>query len=374
MTTDELLNVTRSGVAGLPAWVAGLLTALAVALLVLSAMRLRRWGRRSTATKITGLATVLGLGWSGQGMYHVATTQYEMAREVAGVLFFVFETWLVGRMLRAYEYREDRRRRARFVQAVWTGAVVMAVVVAVGEGWSQAPGRLAVPLLVTYGWYTDLIADDDPSEVVDTERRWTARELGLRVGWLKVRDADVADRTRAESRYLVQRMARIEFGLQFGARWVSVVLRRRTRLAKLRLQADGVMLAEVAERIARARGEAPAEPARTPSPEPAAPAPAVDVAPAPRREPRSRPSGHPSGTVVRMVHGRPLAGDDLREDFIARVLASMTPERPRGATTTQVRGAYDPPIGQRVADSWAAEARRRAAGRANGRPLVDHVS
>jgi hypothetical protein len=275
-------------------------------------------------------------------------------------------------MLRAYEYRADRRRRAKFVRAVWVIAVVMAVVVALGEGWGQAPARLAVPLLVAYGWYTDLTAEDDPAERAETSLRWTPREIGLRIGLLKVTDADVLDATAAERRQLTLRMARLAFALHFGAPWVSAVLRRPIRLARMRLLADAEQIREVDDRLALARGEEvhpvmppqPAEPERVPTPEPT-----------PEVEPPARPASPPAdprpsrgGVTIRKVKGAFLVGDALKEDFIAKLLATVTPERKRGATTGEIRHQYNPPIGRRTADGWAAEARRRLETRqANGR-------
>lgn len=371
VTFADLMTATRDVVADAPAWLVGAVVALTVAGLFLAAILLRRWGRINTASKVTTFATILGLGWSAQGMWDTAVHRYDQPVGVASMLFIVFEAYLIGRMLRAHEYRLDRRRRTRFVRAVWIGALVMAFVVAAGEGWGQAPARLAVPLLVAYGWYTDLTAEDDPAERAETSLRWTPREIGLRIGFLKVTDADVLDATAAERRQLTMRMARLAFAEHFGAPWISAVLRRPIRLARLRLLADQDQIDEVDQRLARARGEEvhptmppqPVEPVQVPTPEPT---PEVEPAAEPPASPPSEP--RPQRGTIRQVRGRVLVGDALREDFIAELLATVTPDRRRGASTEDICNRYDPPIKKRTAEKWAAEARRRLDTRqANGR-------
>lgn len=352
MTAADFITVTGGT---LPAWAPAAALAAGVVVLLTGAYALRRWGRRDAATKVTTLATVLGLGWSAQGMWDTAVHHYDQGIEVASVLFIVFEAMLVSKMLRAHEYRADRRRRSRFVRAVWVIAAVMALVVALGEGWEQAPARLAVPLLVAYGWYTDLTADDDPAERVDTSLRWTPREVGLRFGILKVTDADVLDATAAERRQLTMRMARLAFAERFGTPWISAVLRRPVRLARLRLLADQEQIAEVRDRLALAAGEEvhpvpppqPVKPERVPAPHPTPPA-----------EPnKPRPAG---GVTIREVDGAYLSGTmkdggPLADDYAER-LRGMP-----GATTEKVRHTYTPPIGLRVAQAWTSMANKRAA-------------
>src|SRR6185312_11729927 len=184
--------------------------------------------------------------------------------QVAAVLFVVFEAWLVGRMLRARQYRADYPRRGKFVTAVMIGASVMAIVVALGEGWAQAPARLAIPLLVAYGWYTDLTADDDPKLKGRTSLRWTPRRFALLIGMIEPGDRDVQtiDRDR-----LRDRLTRLAFRQHHGHPMTNDVLRRKVRLAKLKTIADDDDLTEVRTRLARMSVDlfdAP-KPARQPS-------------------------------------------------------------------------------------------------------------
>lgn len=363
VTFAEFITATRDVIDSAPAWAVGAAALAGVAGLVVLTRRLRHWGRRNAANKVTAVATLLGLGWSAQGMWDTAVHRYEQAITVASVLFIVFEAMMVSKMLRAHEYRTDRRRRAKAVRAVWVIAVVMACVVALGEGWEQAPARLAVPILVAYGWWSDLVADDDPAERMETERRWTMREIGLRIGWLKVRDTDVRDASEAERRQLTLRMARLAFAERFGDPRVSALLRRRIRLARLRLLADDAQIAEVDDRLARAEGKERAEVDPTPTPEPP-----------PSKPPTKRRSGHPTGTAVRTVEGEVLVGEDLKRDVIKRLLTSATPDRPLGMRNQDLCNSYAPPLALRTVEGWVSGARqtlrdRRAAGvgHVNGR-------
>lgn len=220
-----------------------------VTLLIVLAAGLRRSGRGTVASRVTVLATVLGLAWSAQGMWDTAVRHYRQDVAVASVLFVVFEAMMCARMLRAHEYRHDRPRRVRHVRAVWVIAVAMALVVALGEGWAQAPARLAIPLLVAYGWWTDLTADDDPAHPWETSWRWPPRRIGLALGLLEPgeRDARTGDRDR-----LRDRMTRLAFRERYGSAWLSSLLRRRYRLARLATVADADDLRAVSGRLDRA--------------------------------------------------------------------------------------------------------------------------
>jgi len=360
MTTDNLVSTVQQWidhVGGVP--VVTVAVVAGVAALVAVAGLLRYFGRGDSAKKVTAVATVLGLAWSAQGMADTAVNTYGQPTVVAAVLFIVFEAWLVGRMLRAHQYRKDYRRRGRFVQAVWVGAVVMAFVVATGEGWSQAPGRLAIPLLVTYGWYTDLTADDDPDEKPVTSVRWTLRRALLAIGAIEPgkRDAVTIDRDR-----LRDRMTRLAFRMRYGSPAVNNLLRRKVRLAKLKTVADDTDLTEVRARLARM------DVALTVEPEPARreqPAPEIHPVPPPQPKPKevvspAKPAEGdrlPQGVHRRL--GRTLRGTDLHDDAVAVMLKSATPERPGGMTTIELMSLYDPPLKQRKADEFAAAARRQ---------------
>lgn len=324
MTADNLMTVVAFVRNISPAMVA--LGVLAVALMIVVALVLRKAGRRDASSIVTGLATILGLAWSAQGMWDTAVNHYGMDQPVAWVLFVVFEAMLTARMLKAGKYRTDLRRRTKHVRAVWLIAVIMATVVALGEGWQQALARLAIPLLVAYGWYTDLTADDDPSAKLETSWRLTPRRIGLALGLLEPGQSDAVtiDRDRLRTR-----MTRLAFRIHYAPDWLNDTLRRPTRLARLKTLADDADLNDVRARLARMSVDL-----MTP---PATPIPRVPLLEVPARR-------------------APRAGGDT----MALMLASMTADRPKGMTAVEL--AKSAGVSLRTAETVAAEARKRLNG------------
>jgi len=343
MTTDNLLDIVRTA----PPWATGAAAGLALLVLILLARAIRKRGKGKAAKWATGAATVLGMAWSAQGMWDTATRRYGQPEQVAVVLFVVFEAFLAGRMLRAHQYRADFARRGRFVQAVWIGACIMALVVALGEGWQQAPGRLAIPLLVAYGWYTDLTADDDPGLKPKTSWRLTPRRIGLAIGLLEPgeRDALTIDRDRLRAR-----MTRLAFRIEFGADPINDLLHRDVRLAKLKTIADDADLAEVRARLARMRTAL------------IGPTPAATTTPEAKPKDPARPGRPTDDRLPQGVHkrlGRLLRGAELEADAVAVMTKSIGPDRPRGYSWVELAGLYDPALRQRKAEEFVAAGRRQ---------------
>lgn len=357
MTPDEFLTSALHG-----DWrvltSAGL--ALALVLLVL-AWLLRRKSREKLARRVTAAATLLGLAWSAQGMWDTAVNHYHQDVVVASVLFVIFEATLAARMLKAHQYRADYVRRPRHVRAVWVVACVMALVVALGEGPEQAPARLAIPLLVAYGWYVDLTADDNPKDRPRTTLRWTPRRLALWAGILEPgeRDAVTIDRDR-----LRDRMTRLAFRRKHGAAWLNDVLNRTARLERLQTLADEQDITEVRARLARSRVDLLADPQVNP-PErethpviPEQPHPPERVSPGkPADDPERKQGRHLRGGLI-------LRGAGLKEDAIRVHRQSVTADQPRGMTATFLAALYTPRLGERTAQSFVALARKPVNGHA----------
>lgn len=349
MTTDNFLNA-------LSAWwpevaVGGILA------LLLAAWLLRRKGRPHLASRVTAAATLLGLGWSAQGMWDTAVHHYHQDIVVASVLFVIFEAMLVSRMLKAHEYRTDFARRPKHIRAVLVVAGIMALVVALGEGPEQAPARLSIPLLVAYGWYVDLTADDDPKDKPKTSLRWTPRRLALAIGMLEAGESDVETINRDRLR---NRMTRLAFKMDVGDKTLNDLLRRDERLRRLLTLADDADVAAVRSRIARSKVDLlTTEPVRAPRSE------TLHVPDVPRRR---IPEAGKMGVHTRA--GRTLRGAELREDIIQTLVASATTERPLGMPTAELRELYTPPLGQRTADDAAAAARKQLRGRVNGSAVI----
>jgi hypothetical protein len=338
MTTDSLLTDVLDRFASID-WPAVLLVAVpaALALVVVFALTSKKPDRR-----VALIATTIGLTWMAQGMWQAATTVYHVPTLFAGVLFLLFETFMLSAMLRANRFRTDHERRARPVRFVWSLAVIGGTVVALAEGWHQAPLRFVVPLLVAWNWHLDLTGDDDPETQQPTSWRWTPRRLLLTLGALEPtkRDAVTIDREQ-----LTARMTMLSFRLSRGDSKVSDLLRRDVRLAKLALSADDAMVAEMRTRLARADGVLK-------PPAPVKPKSALEI---PRREiilPREGTQG------VHVRDGQVLRGTDLKADALVLMWSSMSADRPRGMTIAELAAHYDPPLKQRTAETFAAEARR----------------
>jgi hypothetical protein len=328
-------------------------------------IRFARGGRPDA--RVTLVATLIGLGWSAQGMWDTAVHHYSVAPILAAVLFLLFESFMVGNMLRAARYRTDRVRRARPVRFVWLTAVVMGVIVALAEGAGQAPLRLAVPLLVAGNWWIELVADDDPADKLSTSWKWTPRRLGLALGLLEpgAKDAVTIDRDR-----LTAKLTALRFRQRYGWTWLGDVTGRSRRIARLGLLADDAIVTESdlrLQRAARLMGDEPVPPADQPAPEshptmPEQPAPPARVpAPTPEPEPEPEPApteGTPLPQGVHIRAGRTLRGAALRADAAARLQASIGAERPRGMTTAELAALYTPPLKVRTAEAIAAEARK----------------
>lgn len=353
MTTDNLLTSALAG-----DWRVLTSAALVLALtLYVAAWLLRKKGRDKLARRVTAAATLLGLAWSAQGMWDTAVHHYHQDVVVASVLFVIFEATLAARMLKAHQYRTDYVRRPRHVRAVWVVASVMALVVALGEGPEQAPARLAIPLLVAYGWYVDLTADDDPKDRPRTALRWTSRRLALWAGILEPgeRDAQTIDRDR-----LRDRMTRLAFRKEHGAPLLNDVLHRGTRLARLQTLADEKDVTEVRARLARSKVDLMTEPEPVPEEThpvmPPQPKPRKIVYPAKPAETPDRKQGEHTR------EDRALRGPDLKADAIGVMLASVSPEHPKGMTIAELAALYDPPLRDRTAETFAADARKRING------------
>lgn len=350
MNTDNILSQIHDQ----PLWLAA---PAAVALLLAAAWLLRRKARPKLATRVTTAATLLGLGWSAQGMLDNAIRHYKQDAVVASVLFVVFEAMLAARMLKAHQYRTDLRRRAKHVAAVWVIASVMAVVVALGEGLVQAPARLSIPLLVAYGWYTDLTADDDPDEKLKTSWRLTPRRIGLAIGLLEPGKRDVEEINHDRLR---DRMTRLAFRQHHGDPRLNDFLRRNVRLQRLQTLADDDDVAEVRRRLARSRVDLmTTEPVPVPKQAPASER--IHVPDVPRRR---IPELGKTGVHVR--EGRAMRGAELKADAVQLVIDSVSPKQPLGMTTAELQAKYEPQLGVRTAEGHAAEARKILRNKING--------
>jgi hypothetical protein len=111
-----------------------------------------------------------------------------------------------------------------------------------------------------------------------------------------------------------------------------------------------------------------------PAPVPEQPAPEVHPVIPPQPNPPERvqpakpadnPQRRPQGVHI-SPQGVELRGADLKADAILRVLSSVSRERPRGLTNTELAAQYVPPLSTRTAEAIGAEARKAIGERVNG--------
>lgn len=339
MDTDRIITTAGDLLGRVPSeWLAG---ALVVLVLLVIYLKVRRSPRPSRV--VIGIGTLIGLGWSAQGMWDTAVHTYEVDSALATVLFCMFEALFVGAMMEANHFRHDLVRRRAWVQTVWTLAIVMALVVALGEGWAQAPLRLSVPIVLALIWYRALTADDDPAQRAPTSVRWTPRRLLLAVGAIEPGDRD--ERTINRDR-LRDTMVRLEFRERYGWEWLASLTRTKIRRARLATDATDDDLSVVRQRITRA--------ARVMTPERQEPAPVPPgLSLPPARRPRPDLDRRVQGVHARA--GKVMRGSELKADAMDLVTAAERAGKP--ITNAELAALYEPPLGSRTADTYAAAAR-----------------
>jgi hypothetical protein len=229
----------------------------------------------------------------------------------------------------------------------------MAVVVALGEGWSQAPARLAIPLSLAYGWFVDLTADDDPEVKPKTSFRWTPRRLALALRMIEPgkRDVETIDRDR-----LRRRLVNLAFRERHGAAWINELLHRPTRLERLKTLADDADLNEVRARLARTGVDL-----FSPPPMPLPPTSSAFVVPS---VPIRRLAEGKQGVHSRA--GRVLRGEELEADAVEQMVALLA-ANPR-VTNEELAQLYTPALRERLSQKFGARARARM--RTNGYNLT----
>jgi hypothetical protein len=366
MSTDELLvhvSYVWGTIAATPWWVVAVPLVLAqlVTLLAIRHLRRRRTPKAGIwATRVQLLSTTLGLVWSAQGMYSAAIDQYRMSSFMAAVAFTVFEAMLVNRMIKASQYRNrERAIRDRHVRWVWLFGAAMAVVVASAEGWAQVPARLVIPLLVVAGWYLDLTGDDDPAEVVETQWRWTPREVGLALRLLKRSDRDRKTVSQAEREELLKRITALARKDRISASWLNTALRRRERLAALVSSpaADPELLEQARAMVDRAvavhtKGLL-AEPQRERHEVPWPPQRQLELPPPARRRPVEKAAGH-----RRVSDG--VEVEDVREEAVRlhRLSIADGVRGGLGFTAPETMVLFDPPLKESTAERIVTASRK----------------
>ncbi|GAA2517928.1 hypothetical protein [Pilimelia columellifera] len=225
------------------------LAAGAATVLLLVVAGVVRHARRGRPDRwVDGVALVLTLAWSAEGMWEVSTGTLDLGAAFAVPALFVFTSLMASAMLRAQRHQRVHGNPGKHGRFAWAVAVAEACVVSLaGDTATEGALRIAIPLLAVGQWWLGMTADGTTEELGRTSWRWTPRRLLLAVGAIEPgeRDAVTLDRDR-----LIARMTRIEHQRRHATK--KTARRHERRLARLSLTADDDVIAEVRQRVDRA--------------------------------------------------------------------------------------------------------------------------
>lgn len=234
-------------------------TVAAVVILV-AAIRFSRSDRKDRW--IDRVAAVLVLAWTSEGMWEVATQRLGFPVPFAVATFCVAEAMLLSSAMRASAYRQAHGVPGPSGTAVWVLASVFGTTVALaGDSAVEFLLRIALPLGAVYLWWTGLVTErpSDTQEMREARRRraeereatWTVtpRTILVQLGWMKPGAVTTTD---AQREHQIRRMVVLADKAALAGDTAAREKAAR-RVRELSRTADEAMLAEVAERLERAR-------------------------------------------------------------------------------------------------------------------------
>ena len=232
--------------------------------LLLVSWALWRFSRTGNKSKVVStIAAVVVMLWTSEGLLAVTVGEFGVPWQFAGVAFFVFEAMMLAAAMKAEENRRERGLPGAAGQYVFVIAVTSGVISAFGaETVGEIVLRVILPPLAVGLWWILLVSDrDDDSEEIQEKRRqklaereatWAITWTTLLVRW-GVKKPGRSTTTAAQREHLRDRMV----ALADQAETLNKDSRRRKKLVrKLRVltrNADEALVAEVAERVDRAR-------------------------------------------------------------------------------------------------------------------------
>jgi hypothetical protein len=228
----------------LPWQVQAALALLTVVLVVVAAAKLRGGNVDKRAAK---LVMLLGLAWSAQAMYEIATGTFHIEHQVALVICGVFEFALWVTTRRAEAAMETFGWPGKAGRTAWILAGGMALVAALNApGLGGAAFRLAIPLVVTKLWWDGLVGEGAKPEGEESTWLWTPTKIMVRLGLRRPGKNDVATVQRD---WLTERMTKLEFARQFGSTKEKDQGKVKMKLAKAALSADQEIIEVVRGRV-----------------------------------------------------------------------------------------------------------------------------
>jgi hypothetical protein len=246
MNADELINQVRSH----PLWFVPI-TVLVVLTVVWLIGRIVKIAKSETPDEpLSNLGMLGGMGWSSEAVWTLTGPGgANLALPLRIALFAILEMILGVFMIRAKRNMRTIHRpgwAGRFAWLVAGGMSLVAVWTAHNAG--EAFLRLLVPLLLTTMWWNGLVGEirreADPDE--GGRFNWTPRNLLIRVGAITPGAKDVKTVHRER---LTQKMTTLYYDSLYGLETKREA--RRSRLARLTLDADDALVTEVMTRVRR---------------------------------------------------------------------------------------------------------------------------
>lgn len=226
----------------LPWQVQAALALLTVVLVVVAAAKLRGGNVDKRAAK---LVMLLGLAWSAQAMYEIATGTFHIEHQVALVICGVFEFALWVTTRRAEAAMETFGWPGKAGRTAWILAGGMALVAALNApGVGGAAFRLAIPLVVTKLWWDGLVGEGAKPEGEESSWLWTPTKVLVRLGLKAPGKNDVS---KVQRDWLTEKMTKLEFTRQFGPKDKQDKVKM--KLAKAALSADQEIIEVVRGRV-----------------------------------------------------------------------------------------------------------------------------
>jgi hypothetical protein len=224
--------------------VAGL--SLTVAVLALLVRRAIKGGRPDKW--LTIVAQVLGYSWTGEAMWHIATTILHVSPWFAGFAFFVFESMQFVQILRAERRQKLHGNPGKYGRAAWQIAFVMAVVAALsGTTLVEVCLRFAVPILVTKLWWDGLTGDGVTEDTDAITWTWDRRRILVALGLAKPGEQTLEAADRARQIHVIAKVTHRKHTT--GSKWLRA--RYGKRLGKLAMNADDSMLDAARAKVER---------------------------------------------------------------------------------------------------------------------------
>jgi hypothetical protein len=222
--------------------------AVAVILLLWAGRRIRRADRPDEP--LSRIAMFIGLAWSSESVWELTGRIEQFPQQLRLLIFFVLEVLLIISMVRAARHVREHGWPGRAGTTAWVIAAAMgAIGAAVSHSLAEALLRAAIPPLLTKQWWDGLVDDRRRPDWV-TSWRWTPRRLLLALGAIEPGDRDVQTVHRAR---LTERLVRLEFSRRHGSGWWWSPERTARKLARLSLDADDEIIADVRARVDRAQ-------------------------------------------------------------------------------------------------------------------------